>query len=704
MQKATAKNDVGIVGTWTGSGPMLWVDHLASRHHLTLGTSLSTYLDSGANPIARPVAAPRRHLRRHDRPLLRRRRRGRKSRRLGQRRQLQHLADRRVRPPARAASSTALDRRGPRLRPRARRRPRSLADRDQPLGIANPGAPTMPANLDRDRDDGDDASRSAGRRRPTTPASPATTSMSDAAVAGTTTATTFTVTGLACSTATSSRWRRSTRSGNVSPRASVSGSTAACEATPASSPHTRSRRARARSRTTRPGAGATARSAARAGPRAGTAAGSRSTASTTTSASAPSAPSTRPASRSRPGCGRAAPRRTSRRRQLGRQTARCSGSTISPGHHQLTLGSSISTYLDSGASPAPGAWQHLAATFDGATARYYVDGVEVAARAVVGPRRQLEQRGGSAPTAARPGGFLDGVVDDVRIYNRPLNAGEIQFDRDHGVTPAAAASGHDAAERTRDAARHGRRSGRSASAGARRPTTSVVEPLQRPPLDEQRLHAEPPATGSRSRPGRRYTDTGLAAGAIYYYKVTAEDAAGNVGPASNEATRHRLRPDAAERSRHADGDRRLRPGVALLGRGDRQRRRRPLQRPPLDHLRLHPDGRRTGSRSRPGRAYVNTGLAPGTYYYKVTAEDAAGNVGPVSNQASAVGRPATRRCRRSRSRRRRGRDRLRRHRPSARTRPTTSPSRASSSGSTASTSAPRTRRPRTRSTGTRGPC
>ncbi len=37
VQKATTKNDVGIVGTWTGNGPMLWVDHLATRHHLTLG-------------------------------------------------------------------------------------------------------------------------------------------------------------------------------------------------------------------------------------------------------------------------------------------------------------------------------------------------------------------------------------------------------------------------------------------------------------------------------------------------------------------------------------------------------------------------------------------------------------------------------------------------------------------------------------------
>ena len=37
-----------------------------------------------------------------------------------------------------------------------------------------------------------------------------------------------------------------------------------------------------------------------------------------------------------------------------------------------------------------------------------------------------------------------------------------------------------------------------------------------------------------------------------------------------------------------------------------------------------------------GTSFTNTGLAAGTYYYRVTAEDVAGNVGPVSNETSAV--------------------------------------------------------------------
>ena len=73
------------------------------------------------------------------------------------------------------------------------------------------------------------------------------------------------------------------------------------------------------------------------------------------------------------------------------------------------------------------------------------------------------------------------------------------------------------------------------------------------------------------------------------------------------------------------GDRRRRAGRADLDGVDRQRRRRALQRPPRRRRRASPRRRRTGSRSRPGRRYIDAGLTAGTYYYKVTAEDAAGN-------------------------------------------------------------------------------
>ena len=146
VQKATVKNDVGIVGTWAGNGPMLWIDHLATRYQLTLGGSLSSYLDSGRESPHGPVAAPRRHLRRHDRPLLHQRRRG-------------CLAERSLAPSARS-NTWRIGAYGSvpggffdglideiRVYDRALSTTEVQADMSQPLGITDPGAPTTPGNL-----------------------------------------------------------------------------------------------------------------------------------------------------------------------------------------------------------------------------------------------------------------------------------------------------------------------------------------------------------------------------------------------------------------------------------------------------------------------------------------------------------------------------------------------------------------------------
>ena len=55
-------------------------------------------------------------------------------------------------------------------------------------------------------------------------------------------------------------------------------------------------------------------------------------------------------------------------------------------------------------------------------------------------------------------------------------------------------------------------------------------------------------------------------------------------------------------------------------------------RPPPVSLRAKP----TGSASRFGTSYTDIGLPAGTYYYRVTARDAAGNVGPPTSEASAT--------------------------------------------------------------------
>ena len=208
------------------------------------------------------------------------------------------------------------------------------------------------------------------------------------------------------------------------------------------------------------------------------------------------------------------------------------------GHHYITLGSSLSAYLDSGAEPGRRA--------SGSTSRRPSTGRPPATTSTASRWRRGPSRAavGSSNTwrigayGGRPGGFFDGVVDDVRIYNRALSAGEIQFDRDHGVVPPPR-------RRTRPHRRTRRLTATAASASqpelgrdrttsasaynVHRSTTAGFAPsaANRSPADRHNLHRH-----------------GLGPG-TYYYKVTAEDAAQR-RPASNEAC-HRLRSDPAER-------------------------------------------------------------------------------------------------------------------------------------------------------------
>ena len=86
-------------------------------------------------------------------------------------------------------------------------------------------------------------------------------------------------------------------------------------------------------------------------------------------------------------------------------------------------------WLDArGTSQLPlNAWSYLTGTYDGAVLRLYVNGVQVGSRAVTG---SLVLSNG----ALRIGGnaiwdeFFQGRIDEVRIYNRALNATEIQSD------------------------------------------------------------------------------------------------------------------------------------------------------------------------------------------------------------------------------------------------------------------------------------
>jgi hypothetical protein len=201
-------------------------------------------------------------------------------------------------------------------------------------------------------------------------------------------------------------------------------------------------------------------------------------------------------------------------------------------HYQLTLNIGLSNYLDSGRNPIAAQWQHLAATFDGTTARFYVDGTEIANRiASFSVGASNAWRIGAYESS--PAGFFDGLVDDVRIYDRALEAAEIQNDMNQPVTSATPPA--DTTPPTAPGAL-------TATGGLGQIGLSWEAATDDVGIAKYNVHRStmpgftPSTANTVAQPtGTTYADSGLAAG-TYYYKVQAEDAAGNLGAASSEAS------------------------------------------------------------------------------------------------------------------------------------------------------------------------
>lgn len=83
-----------------------------------------------------------------------------------------------------------------------------------------------------------------------------------------------------------------------------------------------------------------------------------------------------------------------------------------------------------GATPIPiGEWHHVAASYDGATWRLYVDGrVDAELMAGATPRADSIQHfavGTTMSSTGAPAGYLEGAIDEVRVWNRALSGDEI---------------------------------------------------------------------------------------------------------------------------------------------------------------------------------------------------------------------------------------------------------------------------------------
>ena len=99
---------------------------------------------------------------------------------------------------------------------------------------------------------------------------------------------------------------------------------------------------------------------------------------------------------------------------------------------EISTGSNVDVRAT--ATLALNAWSHLAATYDGATLRLFVNGTQVSTRAVTGgiavSGNPLRIGGNSVW-----GEYFNGYIDEVRIYNRALSASQIGNDMNTPIVP-----------------------------------------------------------------------------------------------------------------------------------------------------------------------------------------------------------------------------------------------------------------------------
>jgi fibronectin type 3 domain-containing protein len=289
----------------------------------------------------------------------------------------------------------------------------------------------------------------------------------------------------------------------------------------------------------------------------------------------------------------------------------------------------VSGYKDASASTglAAGTWAHLAETYDGSSVRLYVNGTLISTTAAPGSLA-------SSSLPLRIGGnniwgeYFSGLIDEVRVYNRALSASEIQLDMNTSISPS------DAQAPTAPGSLTANGSLTSASLNWTASTDNVG--VVRYNVYRSTTSGFTPSAANRiAQPtGTSFTDTGLAAG-TYYYKVTAEDAAGNLSAPSNEASAlvGDMTPPSAPGTLSANGG----VGTAALSWGTATDNVGVVR---YDVYRSTTSGFTPSAANRiaqpTGTSYTDSPLSLGTYYYKVAAEDAAGNVGPPSNEASAT--------------------------------------------------------------------
>jgi chitodextrinase len=165
-------------------------------------------------------------------------------------------------------------------------------------------------------------------------------------------------------------------------------------------------------------------------------------------------------------------------------------------------------------------WTHLAATYDGATMRLYVNGLQVASRArtaTIATSTNPLQIGGDSLY----GQFFQGTIDEVRVYNAALTPAQIQADMNTPLAGAPTAPGDLTVTRASS-------NQISLSWTASSDSVGVTAYL----VEQCRGEGCGGFAQVGTSTGTSYTDSGLAANTTYNYRVRAVDSTGTLGPYS----------------------------------------------------------------------------------------------------------------------------------------------------------------------------
>ena len=175
----------------------------------------------------------------------------------------------------------------------------------------------------------------------------------------------------------------------------------------------------------------------------------------------------------------------------------------------------------SAAPPVPAnAWTHLATTYDGTSLKLYVNGVVATTLAVGGPIA-------TATNPLRIGGnsvwgeWFNGLIDDVRVYNRALSPSEIQTDMATAVGPSSTTPPPPTDTQAPSVPQGLRVAGTTATSA----TVAWNAATDNVGVTGYRLYRGDTVAGTTTQ--LSYTFAGLQCGTSYALSVVAYDAAGN---------------------------------------------------------------------------------------------------------------------------------------------------------------------------------